>query len=592
MACSKFILGNLPELTSNIIQYLWDDIPTLLSLFIENGVKLHTFEIEIAYTFHNVNNEYFNSVFELILQNPKFISNIKNLKLHFNEKILNYNFLKCFYSKCNLISSLHFKFSEYESFNNDCMAIENQLLQIINSQKNLKKFFLAYNNPIYSKSSSSYDSFPLYNIINHNNSNNLKIIIFHGINFKNISYIKKAFEQLNVLESIHILYCHILNSNFIQQIIDINKPFKLRSLFMIQNIRFKLFINDELKHKLLVLINNYCEKIKFFDLNIFNIQSSCLVLSLIKNFVQNLNYLSIDVHNYNTLFMHDEENELSTKLLLNLAHILPCRLEYLNLELVINNTINDLKVFLRNSKHIFIKILLFRINILINDILPCIKEYIMKEKRAEYLAIEGYYNNNYLYNYKKDLFTMTDELKEFESYNIKVKKYNCLYIRAYELIDEILQLFLSLEYVSSFKLYAFDPQSAPYRYMLKYGIGNVQHNVVVLQLGMGMFKIHDIWIRTNMKKKSATKSKDELSNKEEIVELNHGQTSTFQKTKSKDELSDEVKIVEVDHGQISTTSTTGQKKCENQNNLATSNCMKTCNSSLESSYQDTLNGEK
>ncbi|GBC25165.2 hypothetical protein GLOIN_2v1769560 [Rhizophagus irregularis DAOM 181602=DAOM 197198] len=532
MACSKFILGNLPELTSNIIQYLWDDIPTLLSLFIENGVKLHTFEIEIAYTFHNVNNEYFNSVFELILQNPKFISNIKNLKLHFNEKILNYNFLKCFYSKCNLISSLHFKFSEYESFNNDCMAIENQLLQIINSQKNLKKFFLAYNNPIYSKSSSSYDSFPLYNIINHNNSNNLKIIIFHGINFKNISYIKKAFEQLNVLESIHILYCHILNSNFIQQIIDINKPFKLRSLFMIQNIRFKLFINDELKHKLLVLINNYCEKIKFFDLNIFNIQSSCLVLSLIKNFVQNLNYLSIDVHNYNTLFMHDEENELSTKLLLNLAHILPCRLEYLNLELVINNTINDLKVFLRNSKHIFIKILLFRINILINDILPCIKEYIMKEKRAEYLAIEGYYNNNYLYNYKKDLFTMTDELKEFESYNIKVKKYNCLYIRAYELIDEI----------------------------------------------------------TNMKKKSATKSKDELSNKEEIVELNHGQTSTFQKTKSKDELSDEVKIVEVDHGQISTTSTTGQKKCENQNNLATSNCMKTCNSSLESSYQDTLNG--
>ncbi|UZO18287.1 uncharacterized protein OCT59_009603 [Rhizophagus irregularis] len=135
--------------------------------------------------------------------------------------------------------------------------------------------------------------------------------------------------------------------------------------------------------------------------------------------------------------MHDEENELSTKLLLNLAHILPCRLEYLNLELVINNTINDLKVFLRNSKHIFIKILLFRINILINDILPCIKEYIMKEKRAEYLAIEGYYNNNYLYNYKKDLFTMTDELKEFESYNIKVKKYNCLYIRAYELIDEM-----------------------------------------------------------------------------------------------------------------------------------------------------------
>ncbi|PKK64777.1 hypothetical protein RhiirC2_787037 [Rhizophagus irregularis] len=231
----------------------------------------------------------------------------------------------------------------------------------------------------------------------------------------------------------------------------------IQSLFQksgkyLENIGFKLFINDELKHKLLVLINNYCEKIKFFDLNIFNIQSSCLVLSLIKNFVQNLNYLSIDVHNYNTLFMHDEENELSTKLLLNLAHILPCRLEYLNLELVINNTINDLKVFLRNSKHIFIKKLLFRINILINDILPCIKEYIMKEKRAEYLAIEGYYNNNYLYNYKKDLFTMTDELKEFESYNIKVKKYNCLYIRTHKLIDEMRLLFGSRDHQQTLKI--------------------------------------------------------------------------------------------------------------------------------------------
>ncbi|PKK74474.1 hypothetical protein GLOIN_2v1640662 [Rhizophagus irregularis DAOM 181602=DAOM 197198] len=135
--------------------------------------------------------------------------------------------------------------------------------------------------------------------------------------------------------------------------------------------------------------------------------------------------------------MYDEKNELSTKLLLNLAYILPNKLEYLNLELGINNTSNDLEEFLKNSKHIFIRKLLFRINILIGDILPCIKEHIMKERRVEYIAIEGYYNSNYLYNYKKDLFTMTDELREFESYNIKVKKYNYLYIKAHELIDKI-----------------------------------------------------------------------------------------------------------------------------------------------------------
>ncbi|RGB36271.1 hypothetical protein C1646_697578 [Rhizophagus diaphanus] len=62
----------------------------------------------------------------------------------------------------------------------------------------------------------------------------------------------------------------------------------------------------------------------------------------------------------------------------------------------------------------------------------------MKEKRVEYLAIEGYIEIlASKYRDKKELFFMTDELKEFESYNIKVKEYNNLYVRAYEFIDEM-----------------------------------------------------------------------------------------------------------------------------------------------------------
>ncbi|POG63376.1 hypothetical protein GLOIN_2v1687112 [Rhizophagus irregularis DAOM 181602=DAOM 197198] len=62
----------------------------------------------------------------------------------------------------------------------------------------------------------------------------------------------------------------------------------------------------------------------------------------------------------------------------------------------------------------------------------------MKEKRVEYLAIEGYIEiQASTYRDKKELFFMTDELKEFESYNIKVKEYNNLYVRAYEFIDEM-----------------------------------------------------------------------------------------------------------------------------------------------------------
>ncbi|POG53488.1 hypothetical protein GLOIN_2v1740623 [Rhizophagus irregularis DAOM 181602=DAOM 197198] len=113
-----------------------------------------------------------------------------------------------------------------------------------------------------------------------------------------------------------------------------------------------------------------------------------------------------------------------------LVHVLPCKLEYLNLHFNYQIRKNVWEVFLKNLKHIFIKKLLFKINNLFDDILPYIKEYIMKEQRTEYLAIEG--------RIETQIVTMTDELKEFESYNIKVKEYNNLYIKAYDkFIDEM-----------------------------------------------------------------------------------------------------------------------------------------------------------
>ncbi|EXX61399.1 uncharacterized protein OCT59_005879 [Rhizophagus irregularis] len=63
----------------------------LIKVFIENEAKLHTFEIEIAYKYF-MSRKYFNSIINLILQNPKFISSIKILKLHFNEEIIKYKF--------------------------------------------------------------------------------------------------------------------------------------------------------------------------------------------------------------------------------------------------------------------------------------------------------------------------------------------------------------------------------------------------------------------------------------------------------------------------------------------------------------------
>ena len=58
-------------------------------------------------------------------------------------------------------------------------------------------------------------------------SNTLNTIVFYQIDFWRISLFGEVFEKSNSLESVHILNCISLNSNFIQQIINVKKPFKL-----------------------------------------------------------------------------------------------------------------------------------------------------------------------------------------------------------------------------------------------------------------------------------------------------------------------------------------------------------------------------
>ncbi|GET65148.1 hypothetical protein GLOIN_2v1871662 [Rhizophagus irregularis DAOM 181602=DAOM 197198] len=69
------------------------------------------------------------------------------------------------------------------------------------------------------------------NFRNYNYSNTLNTIIFYYVDFGVIINLDKVFEQLNVLESVHIVYCSSLNS-FIQQINNLTKPFKLKSLIL------------------------------------------------------------------------------------------------------------------------------------------------------------------------------------------------------------------------------------------------------------------------------------------------------------------------------------------------------------------------
>jgi len=54
----------------------------------------------------------------------------------------------------------------------------------------------------------------------------------------------------------------------------------------------------------------------------------------------------------------------------------------------------------------------------------------MKKKRVNYFAFEEVNIMN-----DKNLFSMKDEVKEFELYNIKVQNYSDLYIHICDMID-------------------------------------------------------------------------------------------------------------------------------------------------------------
>ncbi|PKC70929.1 hypothetical protein RhiirA1_454138, partial [Rhizophagus irregularis] len=178
---------------------------SLFEVFIESEGNLLSFEV-VMITDYGCDG-YFNDNIDLILQNPKLTYNIRNLNFdHYAISPQNtISFLKFLYSNCNSISSIIFFFPTY-GIGHSLSLIENCLTQIIISQHNLKKIsFGYYINP--------HDS--LLSLKNSNCSNTLNTIIFCFIDFKNIiNILQEAFDQLNVLESIHILYCDSLNSDF------------------------------------------------------------------------------------------------------------------------------------------------------------------------------------------------------------------------------------------------------------------------------------------------------------------------------------------------------------------------------------------
>ncbi|RGB27223.1 hypothetical protein C1646_819897 [Rhizophagus diaphanus] len=393
---------------------------SLIKLFIESDANLHTLDFTYDRNFYNF-------TISQIISSPNFIYNIRNLYLKFDTyDTFNVDtFLKFLNLNSKSISSINFQFID------PCQNIEENLSNIIKSQKNLENI------------SFNFDSLPLYNSLkNPNFINTLRTIIFYFIEFKNVVALNEVFEQLNVLESIHILCCSFLDSIFVTY------PFKLRSLFVseiiIEPIRLLLQNSDNYLENfglevnclprgeielLNLIINHYSTNIKFLTFREFNNESIHKILQLIEKVKLSLNYLTIEI---------SQIANSSSNILQNLWKILPSRLEYLNLIITISN-INDFEFFLKNLQTIFIKKLLIKCVCVTripvfqrNLILHCIKEYIMKKGRVEYLAFLEYFSNKEEYD---DLISMENE--EFGSYNIIVQKYEALKMDNHEFISEM-----------------------------------------------------------------------------------------------------------------------------------------------------------
>ncbi|PKY15946.1 hypothetical protein RhiirB3_428234 [Rhizophagus irregularis] len=467
MSYSK-IFSDLPELTYNIIKYFKNDFSTLHSCILVNrlwcrlaipllwenpfSIPNKNYNFIIIYL-HNLNGDLKAQLSKYKIDDKLFPSNT----------LFNYpTFLKYLYTQ-KIISSikewakdvklekgsiLGFKrlihmslfkiFIEMKNLKLGCIDVllshaKNFAPQMINLCQNLKKISLTCNSfPIYQSSLLSKD----YN----HSSNTLNTIILSSLNFKVITNLDKLFKQLNVLESVHIIYC-ILGTDFVQKIINLIKPFKLKSIFLYRNnelqfiellqlllqkygdylenfgfeVGFSSFISEE--QQLLESIIKYCKNIKFLDLTVFNSRIIYPLFNLTENLKQNLNHLSIKIFAI----------EFSSITLQNLGQLLPLKLEYLSLTLIIKY--EDFEIFLKNSQNTYIKKLLINYSEGQDEecrdthdiILFYIKKYIMKKKRIKYLAI---------ISSNTDLSSFKVEVKEFELYNIKIQKYYDLFINS------------------------------------------------------------------------------------------------------------------------------------------------------------------
>lgn len=421
----------------NAIQRIYTEI---FKLFIESGATLNTFHLNID----NLDSAIFNDIYKLFLNNPQFISDIKNFTfgfrstLHIESLIQNYQskirpLLFTLSSYCNTIKNINLEFSL-----NNHPPFANDIATIINIQKQLSSLIC-----------SDDLSSSIYPLLSFNNpSNTLTSIKFRKCHFNNTIQFD-GIKNLNSLESIQFISCKGLKYNFIKPLIENPTPLKIKTLAImgceidnddfdntffdplfkkIGNFLENLFISFHKNHskKLLETLLNFCSNIKFLYLTDISYSNISHLLQLISFLNITLKYLTINVKFVNWYDNEFNDNyqrslKISSKILKTLGKELPSDLKYLNLSFILIDS-NDLNQFFQNSKHIkFEKILLRTRNNDVDPILNVLQDFVENNDSLKYIAYEkGSINSiDDEICYKG----LEDRIRECGS-SVKVEKYN------------------------------------------------------------------------------------------------------------------------------------------------------------------------
>ncbi|CAB5212190.1 unnamed protein product [Rhizophagus irregularis] len=315
----------------------------------------------------------------------------------------NYNFIEIYLH--NLSGDSKTKLSEYKI--NDNLSPSNTLFNYFKYIKNLNTMEFI----------SSVEKWTVENLKFGNRYSNFICISLFKIFIENEIELDNLDIEISNSNLDDILELILQNINFIQNIKILNFYICNYSKNMVTKDRVTQIVNLQRNLKEILLDDN---NFPLYQSLLLSDNSNC------SNTLKMIIFYNVDFRNIIDYSYSNTYIECSSTILLNLGQILPSKLEYLNLCIFIKA--NDFEVFLKNIQDTFIKKLVIE-NLQSQDILPYVKKYIMKRKRIEQLAILTF---GWM-----DLFNLKDEVKEFKSYDIKVRRHCDLSLDSYNKIKRI-----------------------------------------------------------------------------------------------------------------------------------------------------------